>query len=344
MIRKWLFVDEQPDEATNCKRLLAQPGEFQVDIVPPEPDVAFLRRAIDQSTDGVLLDHALNDAKADIQYAGSTLAAYIRTEYPALPIVVLSAKLKDPGELRRYRRTQELFDWTVDKHDLLLKAANVRESLKVLGDGYKKLNAVLTGNDHGGYREACRVLGIPEDVEDDTERAAVARLLLETGTADPSRVAHFLLQVALRLPGPLLDRRRAAVAAGLTPEGNGAIDAHIAPARYKGIFAEFYEGGRYWREQLNELRTERGGLAPAECVACGEEASELCEVCEKPVDGLHSLPVRRKEAANDVFLRGRACGFCLAGDLPAFLTIDGRYAEMQAALVAQVRDLQDQHR
>lgn len=343
MTRHWLFVDEQLEEAQSCAKLLAQDGELEVSTLVPEADVAFLRTAIDQkSFDGVLVDHALNEGRPEINYAGATLAAFIRTEYPDLPIVVLSARLKDIGELRRYRRTESLFDLRLDKQDLQLRGASIRKSLKELGDGYKRLKEVLSGSSQTTYPEACCILGIPDGIGDDTERGMVARFLIETGAGDPSRVAHFLLQFALRLPGPLLERSRAAVSVGLAPDSNEAIDAHIAPARYVGVFAGIHPEGRYWRDLLNELEPHGGDLAPARCVVCDELASDLCEVCKKPVDGLHSLPVHRNLVANDVFLRGRVCGFCLAGDLPDELSIDGRYARMRQTLVAEVQALQDQ--
>lgn len=333
-MQRWIFVDEEPEVARHCAILLEEPGAFEVIPVAPEPEVNFLRKALSKDAiDGVLLDHALNDAKPDIDYAGSTLAAYIRTEYAHLPIAVLSAKLKDRAELRRYRRTEELFDLQLDKQDLTLKADEARDILKALGDGYRGLNQTLNGHQLDDHQAACSLLGIPEDLEDSAERSAMARLVVEIGGGDPSRVAHFLLQVVLRLPGPLLDRDRAAVAAGLEPVANTGIDDYIGPARFTGVFAKIHKNGRYWRELLDDLDGDYDNLQRACCVVCDGVASEVCEVCKKPVDGLHSLPVRRNEVANDIFLRGRVCGFCLAGELPRELTIDGHYAKMRSALV-----------
>lgn len=334
-MQKWLFVDEEPEVAEACKRLLALPDEFEVVPTAPEVDVTFLRDAIARETpDGILLDHALNDARPDISYAGSTLAAFIRSEFAHLPIVVLSAKLNDQAELRRYRRTEDLFDLRLDKQKLQLSSSEAREQLVALGHGYKRLSEALSSMENGQAAHA--LLGIDEELEDGTDQAALARLLVDIGAGEPSRVAHFLLQVALRLPGPIVDSKRAAVGAGLAPNQGDALLSFIEPAAYTGVFSGVHPGGRYWRELLSDLTGDRTGLDLARCVACDGEASDICEVCEKPVDGLHSLPVRRNEVANDIFLRGRVCGYCLAGDLPTGLTLDERYAEMRKALVAEV--------
>lgn len=342
MITRWLLVDDQPVEARNCAALLTLPEQFEVTSVEPETDTSFLLSTLTQAEfDGVLIDHALNDAKPEIKYPGSTLAALVRSDSPPLPIVALSARLRDREELLRYGRTKELFDWVVDKQELQLHANSIRQRLKVLGDGYRTLRKVLSSGNTSEVQKACTILGIPEDLEEDAERTLVARLLLERGAGDPSHFAHFLLQVALGLPGPLLDWRRGAVAAGVAPNEPSTIMDFLTPAAYQGVFAGFHGDGRFWREQLGELHASVAGLAPARCLACGEEARELCERCRRPVDGIHSLPVRRKEVAHDVFLRGRLCGICLAGEIPDELSLDGRYVSLRAALVAEVKHLEN---
>lgn len=339
MTRKWLFIDEQPQEAENCIALLAKPGELEIEPKQPDVDVGFVRKALDAGKyTGVLLDHALNEGNAAITYRGSTIAAHIRSEYPHLPVVVLSARLTEPAESQRYRRTEDLFDLRLDKQDLATNADEARRKLNILDDGYQDLKAVL--EDGSNLAAARSVLGIPAAVDEDSQRLSVARLLLEEGDGDPCQVAQFLLQVALRLHGPLLDRRRAAVAAGLAPDENGEVDAVLQPAKYGGAFAELDEGGRYWRELLSELDELSEVLPRAECVVCGDLASEVCEGCSRPVDGLHSLPVRRTEVANDMFLRGRLCAFCLGGPLPEHLVIEGNYARMLDALVAEAEKIQ----
>lgn len=339
MTRKWLFIDEQPEEAERCVALLAEAGELEVDGRQPAADIGFVDEALgDGRYSGVLLDHALNEGSAEITYAGSTIAAHIRSEYPHLPVVVLSARLSDPAESRRYRRTEELFDLTLDKQDLATDADEARRKLKALDAGYQALTAALQGD--SSVAAARSVLGIPADLDDDSERVGMARLLLEEGNGDPCKVAQFLLHVALSLCGPLLDRRRAAVAAGLAPDENGEVDAVLQPVKYDGVFADLHEGGRYWRELLSELDELPEALPRAKCVVCDGPASEVCEGCSEPVDGLHSLPVRRTELANDVFLRGRLCAFCLGGDLPEHLVIEGSYARMRDALVAEAAKMQ----
>lgn len=339
MTRRWLFIDEQPAEAEKCVALLAETGELEIDTREPVADVGFVREAIEGGKyTGVLLDHALNEGSAAISYAGSTIAAFLRSEYPHLPVVVLSAKLAEPVESRRYRRTEDLFDLKLDKQDLATNADEVRRQLKALDDGYRTLNDILQND--GKMTAARSLLGIPADVDDDSERVGVARLLVEEGDGESCQVAKFLLQIALRLYGPLLDRRRAAVAAGLAPDENSEVDAFLKPAKYCGAFAELHQGGRYWREQMSELDDLPEALPRAKCVVCGGPASELCEKCERPVDGLHSLPVRRTEVANDMFLRSRLCAFCLGGELPEHLVIEGSYARMRDAIVAQAEKIQ----
>jgi len=339
-MRRWLFVDEQPEQSQACANLLNQPGEFEVETIEPKVDVTFLRDAIaGESLDGVLLDHALNDARPDINYTGSTLAAFIRSDYGNLPIVILSAKLSDQTELNRYRRTEDLFDLQLDKQDLQLQATAARNRLIALGDGYKRLHETLSSDHTGDHEAVCDLLGIHGTMVDGTDQSTMVQLVTETGAGDPSRIAHFLLQVALRLPGPLVDARRAAVGAGLTP--GPEAQAFIAPAAFTGVFAGIRQGGMYWREMLVNLSGDRSGLQPARCVACDGDASCVCEVCEKPVDGLHSLPVQRNEVANDVFLRGRICAYCLAGELPGELTLDSRYATMRDSLVEEVLGTQE---
>jgi hypothetical protein len=58
------------------------------------------------------------------------------------------------------------------------------------------------------------------------------------------------------------------------------------------------------------------------------------------VDGIHSLPVRRSLAANDLFTRGRACAFCLGGELRGGLTIEGGYSELREGLVIEAAKIQ----
>ncbi len=345
MKRKWLFIDEQPEEAASCAALLSQDGECLVETKQPAADLSFIREALDDGMyTGVLLDHALNEGSAEITYAGSTIAAFIRSEYPHLPVVVLSARLAVPAESRRYRRTEDLFDLKLDKQIVARDPDESRRKLIALDDGYQNLNTVL--EDGGSLATAMSILGIPVDLDDDSQRIELAHLileeggLLEEGGGDPCEVAQFLLQTALRLQGPLLDRRRAAVVAGLAPNQSSEVDAVLKDAKYHGVFAELHQEGRYWRELLSELDEPPKALPRAKCVVCDGLASEVCERCLRPVDGLHSLPVRRIVVANDMFLRGRMCAFCLGGDLPEELVIEGSYAQMVPSLVDQAEKIQ----
>lgn len=339
MTRKWLFIDEQPEEATNCAALLAEAGELVVETMQPMADLGFVHEVLGtEEYTGALLDHALNEGSADISYAGSMIAAFIRSEYPHLPVVVLSARLADPAESRRYRRTEDLFDLRLDKQSLAANPDEPRRKLKVLDDGYQFLGSVLEAGT--SMTTAHSILGDLKGADEEGQRVAVARLLLKEGGRDPCRVAQFVLQTALRLQGPLLDRRRAAVAAGLAPDQNGEVDAVLQAAKYQGVFSNLHRDGRYWRELLSELDEAPEGLKRAKCVVCDNPASEVCERCSQPVDGLHSLPVRRTEVANDMFLRGRLCAFCLGGDLPEDLVIEGSYARMRGSLIAQAEKIQ----
>jgi hypothetical protein len=341
MTIRWLFVDEHGEERRHYASLLTEPGTLEVTPVEPRPNVSFLQEVVEKGAfDGLLLDHVLNDATPEVAYAGSTLAAFARSELPGVPVVALSARLRTGEERRRFLRTEELFDHTLDKQDVQVDPAAARARLKVLSEGYRALAELLSDRSLDNDALGHAVLGLSDSVDEEGERALVARILVEEHVRESARIARFLLHVALRLQGPLLDRRRAAAASGIDPDWQEGVDDFIAIAAYRGVFASFFPEGRYWREEVGSLEWGPQSFPTARCTVCGEEAYELCEVCEKPVDGIHSLPVVRSGVANDVFLRGRVCGICLAGEVPEGLVIESRYAGLREPLVSESEGLQ----
>jgi len=112
----YLFVDEEETERESFSKLLTV-DELVVEPVSPSQDLSFLsKRLAEPGVDGVLLDFMLRAGDLSISYSGSTLAANIKEEYSNIPIVVLSGVLSDHEA--SYRRTDQLYDWRLDKAEV----------------------------------------------------------------------------------------------------------------------------------------------------------------------------------------------------------------------------------
>lgn len=73
----------------------------------------------------------------------------------------------------------------------------------------------------------------------------------------------------MRIPGPLVDTKRAAVALGMTVDAFKRRDKLFSPTRYKGPFADDLSDGLWWSGSLRHRWIERGDeLTAGESVFC----------------------------------------------------------------------------
>jgi len=331
----YLFVDEEESERQSFSKLLTT-DDLTIEPMAPKPNLSFLsNRLAEPRVDGVLLDFMLRAGDISIPYKGSTLAASIKEERSDVPIVVLSGVLAQHEA--SYRRTEQLYDWTLDKAKVAEDAVSARRQLVTLAEGYKAIvERFRDVDDKDKVTVVVQLLDLNHDLD------GVAYWLAGESQGDPSRLARLIIHTLLALPGPLLESRRAAVALGVDPKALDRVAPAMETAKYSGVFSDLYDDPRYWTPRLGDCSIPEDA-APAQCEVCGEKASVICEVCHRCYDGFHSLGVARLGAPAK-FGGGRVCGYCLESPLPDHLQVPVESKDLIATVIVEAKSAGRSHR
>jgi CheY-like chemotaxis protein len=308
---KWCLVDEREDQRDDYAKLLQNHG-VEVERVQPDADLAFAHDAATTAL-GFILDYALHEGDSSISYSGATLAAHLREEYPDRPIVILSAFLRQPATSDRLRRTKELIDLQVKKEDVGQQPDKFARQLRSLAEGYQRIGREISAT-KDAMAASRNILGLDQPTAENPPLKEVVAYLVQGGSKDVALTARLLLHELLKFPGPLLPPEHAAVAVGVDPQHgyNDALRHHLGPALYRGAFQDLQwneerQAPLYWRPLLNGLNISFSSFHAALCFICGQAASTLCAECKRPVDGQHSLPAQRGEAAFPECRQARVC-------------------------------------
>jgi hypothetical protein len=312
-----LVVDDDEAESGAIVDLLNSSDRLDAQAMRPlqqleETGKEILNRLPEGAPRVLLLDYRLEDNVASgeaVTYRGGTVAGYLRDRDPELPIVLLTSEQKLHDWVESRPRVKQVFDWTLLKEEL---SSQERASVNAA-----KLAEFAEAWD--GAR------GWPDDSTEVWVRLADLMRAPDITTmqpfvefeAEPPRgdvtgeVMNWLLNHALRTPGPLRNGASTRVTLGLADGAfnEDSLQEWLGPATYRGALSSFHR--RWWihlvREQLAELcegnrpldATARAEalsshlgttFEPEKCNWCnGERTIDSCAVCGRASDAAHCL-------------------------------------------------------
>lgn len=259
------WVDDQPEKYQSAKPLLEKPrgarskqADTQFLDASDADDlmVAIAGWAEMPKPDLLLLDHVFNKTRRRnrIRIAGSTVAHILRRNWPEVPMICLTAMLKDTRARRTHSDLEseaqylELFQYeTLSEH--------VDQIYTIARDFPKVVKAKAASGS-----EVARLLGVPSGDQEVFLSALPLEFRSHFDASTPHRLSRWILQTLREYPGFLFSELRAATFLGLTVKGFRKVQTHFDSALYKGPFA-FADLPLWW---VDRMRTALYKIVPAD--------------------------------------------------------------------------------
>jgi hypothetical protein len=189
-----------------------------------------------------IIDHVFNTA-LPFDLNGSSVAHLLRNEFPAVPMVCVTAKLDSPNTFDQ----EDLSEYTA--LFLYTRLEDHVEDLFVIAIDFRKLT-VKAGNNVRSHLVDC--LKAPARDRDDLIRVLPEEFQNQKHATTEHRMARWIYAQLLPRPGFLYNRLHAATLLGLTEAGFKKVEKQFEKALYKGVFAVSTRP-HWWVSELRRL-------------------------------------------------------------------------------------------
>lgn len=196
----------------------------------------------DDPPDLIVIDHIFNK-NLPFKLKGSTVAHLLRSEFPSVPMVCVTAAWGDAASFDQ----EDISEYTA----LFLYTELERhlEDLFAIARDFKTLEV-----DEEGVRDhLVKSLKAPKGEKERLKRILPSEFRTQAHATTQHRMAYWIFNVFLKKPGLLYDRLHAATLLGLTVDGFRKVESLFEKARYKGVFATDTNPCWWLRELQNRL-------------------------------------------------------------------------------------------
>jgi hypothetical protein len=242
-MRKFYWIDDRVEKFDAVKALLEKPPgfarkqahcEFFDASVGEDLLVLISGWATKPKPSLLIIDHVFNKTRMrnPFRIAGSTVAHILRRTWSDVPMVCVTAMLKDTRARKRHSdRESEAQYLELFQYETL---ADELPKLYAIARDFRKVVRAKLGK---GGRGVAKLLGVPAS----DRQVFLANLPLEfREPADPStphQLSRWIIQTLLKYPGFLYSELRAATFLGLSVEGFRKVRPCFDEALYRGPFA-----------------------------------------------------------------------------------------------------------
>lgn len=216
--------------------------------------------------DMIIVDHVFNQA-GPLNTKGSSIAHLLRSAFPKLPIVCVSAAWG----------THAAFDQEdLSEYTYIFPYSRLADELELLYAIAKDFERCADAIDNGTTTSFVRsLLGAPEMEVTSLERILPAEFMAVEQKTTPHRVARWILGTFTARPGYLYNEIRAATLLGLNVDGFGKVKDRFSDSLYTGAFATD-SAPRWWVASLHD---QLALLAPA-------DAPSVTQLAGRQLDGI----------------------------------------------------------
>jgi hypothetical protein len=200
-----------------------------------------------QSTDMILVDHVINEM-SPLSTKGSSVAHLLRSMFPHLPIVCVSAAW-GPGKTEAAFDQEDLSEYTrIFPYGALAQDAELELLFAIARDFSRCVAAVNGGQVSATIGE---LFGAWTSEIPTLERILPSEFRAIGLKTTPHRLARWILSMFVARPGYLYNEIRAATLMGLSLDGFAKVRDKFVDSLYSGVFATD-TSPRWWVARLHE--------------------------------------------------------------------------------------------
>jgi len=255
---KFYWVDDQEDKFREAKALIEKPpgqrrklANCELLNASEDEDILLLvaKWAKMDRPDLLIIDHVFNKSKRRNQFkiAGSTVAHILRRTWADVPMVCVTAMLKDT-QARRTHSNRESESQYLELFQYELLSENLNH-LHAIARDFKKV--VNTDFDQTGMK-IVNLLDVPQGDKEVFLANLPAEFKEPKDSSTPHRLSRWILQVLMKFPGFLYSELRTATLLGLSLEGFRKVSNNFEIALYTGPFAN-NDMPLWWVEPLRRI-------------------------------------------------------------------------------------------